>query len=421
MLTLIMLVRGRVLAALSILGVITYLDRVAIAVCGPAIQQELHIGPEAWGLVGSVFALAYGVFEIPGGAMGDRLGPRATLTRIVLWWSAFTCLTGTVSNYLWLLVIRFAFGMGEAGAYPTISVSIARWFPAWERTRALGVVWMSSQLGGVFAPLLITSLESGIGWRGAFMLFGAIGFLWSAGWYVWYRDLPTQKAGVTAAELAQIGDTAPAHGSHAIPWRLLMQSRSAWMTATVAFCYIYGYYFFQSWLHTYLVKGRGFTSADLPFSALPYLLGAAGNFAGGYAGDALVRRFGLSRGRRMAGVIGLASAGLWMVVAAWAADKWIVLAALSLSYASITFQQPTMFSACIEIGQAHAGAMVGFMNTGAQVGSILSSAVFGLLVGYTGSYSAPIGLMAVMLLVGALLWNWIDAAAPLQEPAHPAA
>jgi MFS family permease len=118
----------RVAGMLALLSVITYLDRVCIAVAGPRMQDSLHISPQAWGWVTSVFFLSYSAFEIPTGALGDRIGPRRVLTRIVLWWSAFTSLTGLVSNYLLLLLVRFCFGMGEAGAYPNASTVIARGF-----------------------------------------------------------------------------------------------------------------------------------------------------------------------------------------------------------------------------------------------------------------------------------------------------
>ena len=128
----------RVLGMLSLLSVITYLDRVCIAVAGPRMQDALHISPEAWGWVTSVFFLSYSAFEIPTGALGDRIGPRRVLTRIVTWWSAFTALTGTVSNYYVLLLVRFCFGAGEAGAYPNASAVIARWIPAGQSHARLG-------------------------------------------------------------------------------------------------------------------------------------------------------------------------------------------------------------------------------------------------------------------------------------------
>lgn len=160
---------------LSRLSVITYLDRVCIAVAGPRMQDSLHISPQAWGWVSSVFFLSYAVFEIPTGALGDRIGPRRVLTRIVAWWSAFTTLTGIVSNYYILLLVRFCFGVGEAGAYPDASAVIGRWIPAAKRTRAWGTVWMTSQIGAAISPLLVVPIQVHYGWRASFFVFGIAG------------------------------------------------------------------------------------------------------------------------------------------------------------------------------------------------------------------------------------------------------
>src|SRR5215467_14557447 len=165
----------RVVGMLSRLSVITYLDRVCIAVAGPRMQDSLHISPQAWGWVSSVFFLSYAVFEIPTGALGDRIGPRRVLTRIVAWWSAFTTLTGIVSNYYILLLVRFCFGVGEAGAYPDASAVIGRWIPAAKRTRAWGTVWMTSQIGAAISPLLVVPIQVHYGWRASFFVFGIAG------------------------------------------------------------------------------------------------------------------------------------------------------------------------------------------------------------------------------------------------------
>src|SRR4029453_4378503 len=189
----------RVLGLLSLLSVITYLDRVCIAVAGPRMQDSLHISPQAWGWVTGVFFLSYGMFEIPTGALGDRIGPRRVLTRIVLWWSAFTTLTGTVSTYGLLLIVRFCFGMGEAGAYPNAATVIARWIPPDRRARAGGIVWLTAQIGAAGAPLLVVPIQSRYGWRASFFVFGILGVVWAAVWSWWFRDWPREMPGVTPA------------------------------------------------------------------------------------------------------------------------------------------------------------------------------------------------------------------------------
>ena len=164
--------QNRVLGLLALLSIITYLDRVCIAVAGPRMQDDLHISPEAWGWVTGIFAISYGAFAIPIGALGDRFGPRRVLTGIVLWWSAFTSLTGPVSNYYLLLLARFCFGMGQVGAYPNIATVIVRWIPAGRAAGAWGIVWMASQIGGAISPLLVLPIQTHFGWRASFYIFG---------------------------------------------------------------------------------------------------------------------------------------------------------------------------------------------------------------------------------------------------------
>ena len=160
--------RHRVLALVCVLLTIMMLDRVCISVAGPRKQAALHIGPVGWGWVNGVFALAFAVFEIPSGILGDRIGPRSVITRIVLWWSAFTALTGAVFSLPILLVIRFFFGVGEAGAYPNVSVVVARWFPVRERGLAFGFILMACLVGGALAPLIVVPIQMRYGWRGSF-------------------------------------------------------------------------------------------------------------------------------------------------------------------------------------------------------------------------------------------------------------
>jgi MFS transporter, ACS family, glucarate transporter len=329
------------------------------------------------------------------------------LTRIVLWWSGFTSLTGMVTSYYPLLVTRFLFGMGEAGAYPNASVAVARWFPLHERGRAFGIIFMASQLGGGLAPLLVVPIQIHYGWRASFYVFGVLGVAWSATWYWWFRDSPAEKVGVSAAELEETrGLIAKAH--HGLPWRAALRSGNLWAVMGVAFCYMYTFYFFSSWLHTFLVKGRGYSENDLLLTSLPFLVAACANYCGGLASSALVEKLGLRWGRRSIGMVGLGIAAL-CTVAVMFTQQWLgALILLSLAYGGINFQQPTMFAVCLDIGGEYAGAVVGALNTAAQIGSFVSSLAFGYLVDHYGSYNVPFIPMAALLLIGAWLWLKID-------------
>ena len=408
--------RHRVTGFLVLLFAITYIDRVCISVAGPRIQEDLGIDPVGWGWVTAMFTLAYGIFEIPTGALGDRTGPRRVLTRVVLWWSAFTSLTGAVSSYSLLLVTRFCFGAGEAGAFPNASIVISRWFPASQRATMAGVMLMASQIGGAIAPLLVVPIQIRYGWRASFFVFGLIGVLWAAAWFIWFRDSPAEKSGVSAAELSETAHLPPAP-THGFPWTIALRSESVLAMMGTAFCYVYVYTFFQTWFHTFLVKGRGFSEGSLVLSALPYAVAACANLAGGAVSDALVRRLGVKWGRRSLGVAGLGVACLGTIAVMLTHHQLLTIILLTFVYGAITFQQSGVFGVCLDIGRQHAGSMVGLMNTSAQAGGLLSSIAYGYIVRQSGGYDAPFVPMAALLFVGTLLWLKVDASAEVRVEA----
>ena len=411
--------RRGVVGLLVLLFAITYLDRVCISVAGPRMQEDLGIDPIGWGWVTGMFTLAYCLFEIPTGMMGDRIGPRRVLTRIVVWWSAFTALTGAMTGYYPLLLTRFLFGAGEAGAFPNASVVVSRWFPPRQRATMSGVNLMASQVGGAIAPLLVLPIQMRYGWRMSFYVFGVAGLVWAAVWYAWFRDSPEEKRGLRLAAI---------HRAPARPPRRAMRSRGAlasrsstvWSMLGLAFCYVYVYNFFQTWFHTFLVRGRGFSEANLLLSALPYVVAACANLAGGAASDALVRRLGAKRGRRVIGATALTAAAAFTVAAMLTHHQVLTVVFLALTYGAITFQQSGVFGVCLDIGGPRAGAMVGLMNTIAQVGGLAGSVLYGYIVDRTGSYDAPFIPMTVLLLIGAALWVNVDASRELGGEPHEA-
>lgn len=400
--------RHRVLGFLCLLAAITYLDRVAISVAGPRMQESLNISPEMWGWVVGIFTVSYALFEIPTGRMGDRIGARRVLTRVVLWWSAFTAFTGMTSNYYVLLLTRFCFGAGEAGALPNIGVSLSRWFPVIERARAMGFILMFMQVGGALAPLAIVPIQVRYGWRTSFYVLGAVGVVWCIAWYWWYRDTPAEKANVTQAEIAEIGVRSYAD-NHSLPWGIALRSANLLALMLVALCYVYGLYFFISWLHTFLVKGRGFSEGDLLFSMAPAILGACGNVFGGFVSDALVRRWGLKWGRRSVGLIGLSCAALCTVATILTTNKFATLLLLGLVYAGITLQQTVVVTVAIDISRKYVGGILGALNMMANVGGFLFSVSFGYFVKWFGSYDLALIPVVLMLTIATLAWLRVDA------------
>jgi sugar phosphate permease len=371
-----------------------------------------------------IFALSYALFEVPSGALGDRIGPRKVLTRIVVWWSVFTSLTGLATNYYVLLLTRFMFGAGEAGAYPNSSGSISRWFPLAERGRAHGAVWTASRVGGALTPLLVVPIVAAYGWRMAFYLFGGIGLVWAAVWYWWYRDTPNEMPGVSPEEIAYIGNP-PRKGHVPMPWRQVLWSKNLWLIMIMYHAYCWGAYFYFSWMPTYLRTGRGFSADEMKiYAMLPYVAGAFGNMAGGALSDVLVRRFGLRIGRRAVAATGLAAAALCLFGTAVVEDRNLAVVLLTLGLFSMDCMLPVSWSVCLDVGGRHAGAITGAMNMAGQFGSFISSIAFGALVdAFGGRYDLPLMVFAGMLAVSAVLFTMIDPTKQLvrsEEHAAPA-
>ena len=179
------------------LSVLAYIDRVCISMAAPLMRRDLHLDTVQMGYVFTVFALAYALFEIPGGWMGDWLGPKRVLTRVVLWWSFFTAATGWVRGFVPLVVTRFLFGMGEAGCFPNLTKAMTIWLPEQERVRAQGIMWTFARWGGAFTPPLVMWLLYHMSWRWTFGLFGSLGLVWCAFFLVLFKDNPRDQAGST--------------------------------------------------------------------------------------------------------------------------------------------------------------------------------------------------------------------------------
>ena len=401
--------RYTVLVLLTLLSVITYLDRLCIAVAGPSMQQDLGLSPEQWGWVMGAFALTYALFEIPSGAWGDSFGRKKVLARIVIWWSCFTGLTGLTSRFGTLVAVRALFGMGEAGAYPNISGCIARWFPATQRARAQGVVWGASRVGGALAPLLVVPLISYLGWREAFWLFGSFGLVWAIGWYRWYHNDPRTYPGITAEELKEIGADGASPGHRSIPWRTVFGNPQVWLIMAMYWCYVWGSMFYLSWFPTYLVKGRGFSQKEMAvFASLPFVLGAIGNLAGGVLSDKLSQKYGIRTGRRLVGSVCLALSAVCLFLTAATTGKLTAAIFLTLGFGIMDCMLPSAWALCLDIGKDYAGVVSGAMNSAGNLGGFLCSIVFGYLVKASGQYNWSVAVVGIMVMLSAVLFLRID-------------
>ena len=409
-------IRFKVLVMAVLLAAVTYLDRVCIAVFAPDMRRDLGLSVVEMSFVFSAFTLAYGLFEIPTGWWGDRIGTRRVLTRIVVWWSTFTILTGAVFNYPSLLITRFLFGAGEAGAWPNVASTFSRWFPLTERGRAQGIFFMGAHLAGGLTPLLVTALSTWFNWRVLFVLFGSTGYIWAFVWYRWYRDTPAEHPAVNAAERTYIESgrvVSHAHGGQT-QWKLILTNRNVVFLCLMYFTQVYGFFLFITWMPTYLHESRGFSSIQLGVLAgLPLTLSAVADVLGGFTTDALTKRFGLRVGRCAVGGGSLTLAGLFMISGTFVANPIAAAVLLSLAAASSNFLLGAAWATCLDIAGPASGVVGAAMNTAGQVGGFLSPIVVASVVQYSGNWNSPLYVTGLLYLLGALCWLVIDPRKPI--------
>jgi MFS transporter, ACS family, glucarate transporter len=401
--------RRKVLAFTTILAIITYLDRVAISTAAPAVRSEMGLDAVQMGWVFSAFTWAYAAFEIPSGWMGDVMGPRKVLTRIVIWWSAFTAATGAAWNFASLLVARFLFGVGEAGAFPNTSRSFAKWFPVAERGAAHGWVFMGTRMGGAITPPIVVALMATIGWRQTFFAFGLLGVIWAFFWWRWFRDEPSQHPEVNAAELALIRESA-AHEretSHAFRWSELL-STNLLLVYGMYFTMGYTLYFNLTWLPTYLKDVRGFSLQQAGWlSAIVLFTGGVMTYFGGKLTDTLVKKYGLKVGRSM-GVVTLPIAGMLLIGAAQTESPMAAALLLAATLGVADLCVSSCWAICHDIGGRNAGIVTGAMNTWGNIGGALSPLVVGYAVGWWNSWTVPFYITAGIYLFGAICTFFVD-------------
>lgn len=412
-------VRFLVLAFAVGLAAITYLDRVCIAHADitASIKRELHLNDRQMGYVFSAFTLAYALFEIPTGAWGDRIGTRRVLTRIVAWWSTFTMLTASAFNYASLLIIRFLFGAGEAGAFPNVARTFSRWFPVTERGTAQGIFFAGAHLGGGLTPMLVTALLGVLPWRAIFLAFGMIGFVWALAWSRWFRDEPADHPSASPEEVAFIESGRSPGASRQIDGaalRSILTDRSLVALCLMYFTQAYGFYFNITWLPTYLHR-RGVTADRYGLWAgvlagLPLILSAVADLVGGLTTDGLTRRYGLRVGRCGVGAASLVVAGVALIAGATAEDAIVSALLIALAGAADSFLLGSCWGVCQDIGGPNAGLVAGCMNTAGQVGAVLSP----IILPRFADPAVPLCIAGGLYLAGSLCWWFVDPRRPIQ-------
>lgn len=397
---------------------ITYMDRVVIATAAPSIQREFGFSDQTLGWVFASFSIAYALFQIPGGWLGDRFGPRRALTGVVVWWSTFTALTATTFSAGSMMLTRFLFGMGEAGAFPIATRSLSRWMLPAERGWAQGVTHAGARLGGAVTPALVAALILAFGWRMPFFLFALVGLGWAALWFWYYRDTPREHKSVNAGELALIeGALGRGKARVSVPWKKLLSRPQLWMLSAMYFCYAYCINIFLTWFPKYLADARGFDIVAMGvFASAPLAAGVVGDMAGGWFSDLLVKRgSGLKMGRRIVAIAGFAIAAAMIPLAAASEEHGLSILFFCVALFGLELTVGVSWAVTLDIGGEYAGSVSAVMNTLGNSGAAIAAAVTGYIVAASGWFAA-FAVLAVLCVIAALLFTRIDASRPLYVP-----
>ncbi len=352
------------------------------------------------GWIFSAFTFAYAAFEIPSGWLGDRFGPRLALTRIVLWWSAFTVLTGATIGFRSLFIVRFLFGAGEAGAFPNIARAVSHWFPASEQGRAMSASFVGLAIGSAMTAPLVFTLVGLQGWRWTFVEFGLIGAVWSVAWYRLFRDRPEDQSE---------DDSDRAH-SHRVPWSSMLKSKNLAFICLMYFSFGYGLYFYITWLPIYLLEARGFSISSTKWlAALPWAVSALAFWFGGWVTDRIMQRTGnLKLARCGVGAVGYAASAVVLASVAQIENRIFAALLLALALGLQTTTISAAWSVCLDVGRRNAGVVTGFMNTVGNIGGAIAPIVVGYTVKEWNSWTLPFYIMAGVFVFGVLMWLLVD-------------
>ncbi len=410
--------RWYVLFLISLMYLITYLDRVNISTAAPVISKEFGFDKVTMGVIFSAFVWSYAIFQIPGGWLGDRFGPRRVLTAIVAYWSAMTAATALAGSAGVFTAVRFLFGVGEAGAFPVATRGMQMWFPRQERGLVQGVSHSASRIGAAIAPPIVVAIMAALGWQWVFYICGLVGILWCVLWYATYRNMPEEQASVSRGELAHIrgvddrGNIKAANVGHAatVPWGTLLRSPNMWAIMCAYFTYVYCLWIFLSWLPSYLYEYRHFTLIKVGFLAsLPLWAGVIGDTVGGLTTDWLLVKTGSSKlAHRSVAIVGMLGCAASIIPAAITGNAYTAIGCLT---AALFFLECTIgpsWSVPMHVGGKYSGTVSGVMNMAGNIGGALSPLVFGILV-QVGSWVAPFVVAAALLIFGACVWAfWLN-------------
>jgi len=385
------------------LAMIMYIQRVAISAAIVPIAADLHLDQKEKGWVLGAFGLSYALFEIPMGLMGDKLGVRRVLTQVVVLWSIFTALTGAAWNAISLVVIRFLFGAGEAGCFPNLTRMLSAWLPLNERVRAQAVMWAFGRWGGALAPPVAFFVIYHFGWRWGFVALALLGVAWVAFFLPWFRNDPAEHKAVNKAELEMLEQSrALVLHDHGMPWYKLLLQKDIAFLGLQYFGFSYTWYFYVTWLPTWLQQARGLdpkTAAG--YAMIPLALGGCGSIVSGF--------LPLSVPRKWVAIFGFfATAGLIFIIPG-IENVGLAMALMGLASFCSDLTMPISWNTCVEIGKQYTATVSSTMNMLGNFAGFVAPVVFGIILQNTNNnWAMVMYTMAAASVVSALCWFFLE-------------
>lgn len=396
--------RGYVVACLCSLSFLTIVDRVCISAAKSPMSGDLGIADAAFGWVFGAFTVGYTFMMVPAGWLADRFGPRKTLALIVLLWSLLTAATGWVNGTAILLLVRFLFGLAEAGAFPGAARAISNWLPTQERGLALGLLNTGSRIGAAFGLSAMSFCVVSVGWRVSFMLLGAAGILWSALWFWWFRDRPLSAAYGPAIETSVQRESL----CQALDGKSLLRSPTVYIILFQYFASQFTFFICFSWLLPYLETHYGLTGTRAGlYAAIPLLCGALANWISGTMVDAIYRRGHWKRSRRLPAMCGFGLAFAAVLAATFVPSVGGFVLFFALATFGVDLTLSPSWSVCADIGGRHVGALSGAMNMMGSLSSFGSAILFPIMLGVTGNIRSYFCLAAFLDLVAMGCWGFV--------------
>ena len=402
-------VRHKMVGATFILSMIVLFDRILISVAKDPIASDLSLNDKQMGWVLSIFALGYALFQTPSGFLADKFGARRVLAVVVSLWSFFTALSGAVWNFGSLMIVRFLFGMGEAGAFPSMARAVFKWIPLRERGIVNGINFSGGRIGAAIALPLVAGLIEFTSWRMSFVILGIIGIVWAVIWYFWFRDSPSEHPGISKKELQYIEDniqqSAAVSENEKISFGKMFKSKTMWLIMGQYFSSNFTFFFCLTWLFPHLKATYNLESIEAGFYAsAPLLFGALGNWVSGWMVDFIYRKQRWELSRKLPAIIGFSLATIGIIASIYMKEVNGAVLFISIAVFGADMTLSPSWSACVDIGKEHSGTVSGTMNMAGNLGSFFTALAFPYLMSITASATPFFFVAGALNLIAIGMW-----------------